>query len=120
MAYGRNVCVVRVSKLVDAIISDLQNIKYNPANMLINSNNFDKSDLLDSKDVTAPEIQSLADAINIIAGTDVTRQTKARVNSNILNKLCTQCVESKSTQVIRQKKNIIAILKKLKEVHVDL
>lgn len=105
---------------MDNITLDPQNTKYDPINVLINSDDSNKSDLSDFKDVTAPEAQSLADTTNIIAATNITRQTKVRNNNDIFDKLCNPYIRNKLTQVVRQNKSMMAKLKKLEEVNVDL
>lgn len=102
---------MRLSKLVDDINLDSQDIEYDPANMLIDSDNSNKSDLAESEDATALEVQFPADLTKITAVTDVARQTKVRDNSDGLDKFCIPCIESKLTKVIRQNWSITAISK---------
>lgn len=87
--------------------------------MLINFDDANKSDSLDSENAIAPELQSRADITNMIA-TNITRQTKAKDDSNILDKLYTLCIGSKLTRVVRQNRSMTAISKKLETVYVNL
>lgn len=46
--------------------------------------------------------------------------SSARQYNNKIDKLCDSCVESKSTQMVKQNKTIILTTEKLKEMHADL
>lgn len=118
LAHINNTLIVRASRLVNDIALTSQDTKYDLANILIDSNNSKRSDLSDSDNLILQQIQphkaKTADAIAIVS------QTKAMNDSNILDKLCTLCVGSKSIQVVRQNQSLTAISKKLEEVHADL
>ena len=118
LAHINNARVVRASRLVNGIALIFQDTEYDPADILIDSDNSDRSDLPDSDDLTLQQTQphkaETADATATVS------QTKATDDSNILDKLCTPCVGSKSMRVIRRNKSMTATSKKLEEVHADL
>lgn len=119
--------VVRASKLVDGI--DIgPNKEYDPAEVLINSDDSEAS--ADEKESPDDTVASLAlpqfvPAAMIPAGTtisdpDPVYQTRTNDETNMLDKLCTPCVRSKSTRAIRRDKSMTPTTNKLEEVHADL
>lgn len=51
----------------------------------------------------------------------ITHQLKADTNdSNVLDKLCTLCIRSKLTRIVRRNKSMTPTTNKLEEVHADL
>lgn len=105
LAHINNARVVRASKLVDGIDLGPQDAEYDPADVLIDSDDSDASDL---SDTSTPEVTATAN------------QTIATDDSDVLDKLCTPCVGSKSTRVIRRNKSMTTTTSKLEEVHADL
>ena len=108
--------MVRASKLVDGI--DLGPEKeYNPAEVLIDSEESDVDETGDQPQSMTNSTQPHADLSSAI------RQVKAgtdKDNGNILDKLCMPCVGSKSTRVVRRDKSMTPTTNKLEEVHADL
>lgn len=80
LAHISNVCVARASKLVDGIDLGLQDIEYDTADVLINSDN---SDAFDLSDISISEVTAIAN------------QTTIADDSNIFNKLCMLYIGSK-------------------------
>ena len=116
LAYASNARVVRASKLVDGIDLGPEK-KYNLAKVLIDSKESDANKIGDQPQSMTNLTQTHADPSSAI------RQVKAETNKdngNILDKLCTACVGSNSTRVVRRDKNITPITNKLEEVHADL
>lgn len=113
LAHFSNTRVVSALKLINNIDLNNNNKKCIPAKVLIDLNDSDISELLDPE---KPLIQFFL-AKTIL--TKVVRQIKTK-NSNVFNKLCILCVESKSTWIIRHNKSMTAITNKLEEVHTDL
>ena len=95
---------MRASRLADGIDLDTEDKEYNPAEVLIESDESDVSDLSDSEE--SPDVR-----------TTLVCQTRAE---DILDKLCEPCVGSKSTRVVRRNKTMTATTDKLEEVHADL
>ena len=114
LAHISNARVVRASKLVDGIDLDNNNKEYNPAEVLIDSDDSDMSELSD------PDEEPLTQHPSAKATpTTVVRQIRTE-DSDVLDKLCTPCVGSKSTQVVRRNKSMTPTTDKLEEVHADL
>lgn len=104
-----NARVIRASKLVEGINLALTDKKYDPMEVLINSEDFDmfEDEITDSQsnvDINPPLI--------IVAS--------AYQDDNEMDKLCAPYIESKSTQVMRQNKTITPTTEKLEKVHTDL
>lgn len=108
LAYTSNARVVRTSKLTDGIELNTSNNEYNPIKVRIDFDDSDASDS-DSKDAGSV-IQHLAQTIASCKENDLDN----------LDKLCTLCVDSKSTRVVRQNKSMTVTTEKLEEVHADL
>lgn len=103
-----NARVVRASKLTDGIALGLQDKEYDPAKVLIDSDDSDDSESSDIETTGAPNpaptpALALANQVN-----------------DVLDKLCGPCVGSKSTRVVRRDKSITPTTSKLEEVHADL
>ena len=116
LAHASNARVVRASKLVDGI--DLGPKKeYNPVEVLIDSEESDADETGDQPQSMTNSTQPHADPSSTIrqmkAGTD-------KDDGDILDKLCTPCVGSKSTRVVRRDKSMTPTTNKLEEVHADL
>lgn len=101
---------MRVAKLVDGISLEQEDKKYNPAEVFVDSNNSDASVSSDEKE--SPTQPSAETPIAVIYQTIE--------NADGIDKLCTPCVGSRSTQVMRRNKSITTITNKLEEVHADL
>lgn len=82
--------------------------EYDHAEVLIDSDNSDASK---DKETVANE--------ETVATTAV-RQTTETDEPDIIDKLCTPCVRSKSTRIVRRNKSMTPTTKKLEEVHADL
>lgn len=106
-----NARVVRASKLVDGINLNISDQEYDPAEVLVDSDDSDMSDLNHST-----SFDNVPTAVVRAAAAHTTRPSD---NNNILNKLCTPCVGSKSTRVVRQNKSMTATTSKLEKVHID-
>lgn len=102
--------VVRVAKLVNDISLEQEDKKYNPTEILIDSDNFKTSV---SSDEEISPIQSPAETL--IA---VIHQTIE--NTDTIDKLCTPCIESKLIEVMRRNKSMTITINKLEKVHADL
>ena len=85
---------MRAFKLVDGIDLDNNNKKYNPAEVLINSDDFDMSKLSDSDKKLLTQHPSAK-----ATPTKVVRQIRTK-DSDVFDKLYISCVESKSIQVV--------------------
>lgn len=108
LIYISNVWVVRASKLTNNINLDIKNKVYNPAEVLIES---DESDVSDPSDFKEPP-DSLIIIHTILACPIRTKDT--------LDKLCGPCIKSKLTQVIRCNKSMTVTTNKLEELHANL
>ncbi len=114
LAHISNARVVRASKLIDGIdLGRDGNEGYDPAEVLIDSDNSDASSASDFEEV--PTMPSGAEATQAA----IVSQAKTD-DADILDKLCTPCVGSKSTRVVRRDKSMTATSNKLEEVHADL
>ncbi len=116
LAHVSNARVVRASKLVDGISLDQNDTKYNPAEVLIDSDDSDASDCSDQEE---SPIQLSAKSAAEVTPRATDQQTRTE-NLKDIDKLCTPCVGSKSTRVVRRNKSMTATTSKLEEVHVDL
>ena len=114
LAHISNACIVRAFKLVDGINLDNNSKEYNLAEVLIDSDNSDMSELSDSDKKSL--IQHL---LTKVTPTTVVRQIKTE-DSDVLDKLCTLCVGSKSTRVVQRNKSMTPTTDKLEEVHTNL
>ena len=114
LAHISNGRVVRASKLVDGIqLGHDDDKEYNPAEVLIDSDDSDASDASDSEEPLKMPSGMEAKPTTVVC------QTKIE-DPDILDKLCTPCVGSKSTRVVRRNKSMTATSNKLEEVHADL
>ncbi len=131
LAYVSNVGVVKASKLVDVVDLDPDNKKYDPAKLFIDSNNSDNSKASANENVLPvdkawdsvflePVSVSTIPLKTTILGSDSVHLTKKNNENDVLNKLFTPCVGSKSTWVIRQNKSMKPTTNKREEVHMDL
>lgn len=107
LAHVSNARVVRATKLVDGISFEQENKKYNPAEVLVDS---DDSDAPVNSDEEELPTQLSAEAT--IAALHQTIE-----NPDVIDKLCTLCIGSKSTRVVRRNKSMTATMNKLKKVH---
>lgn len=94
---------MRASRLIDDINLDIKNKEYNLIEVLIELDEFDVSDLSNSKEL--PNIQ-----IALIY------QIKVK---DILDKLCKLYIKSKLIQVVRYNKSMMATIDILKKVHIN-
>ena len=115
LAHVSNAQVVRASKLVESI--DLGPAKeYDPTEVFVDSEDSD-----DSGDNSRAE--SFLAQQHTLEEVDPgsAHQIKSSIDDNdALDKLCTPCVGSKSTRVVRRNKSITPITSKLEEVHANL
>lgn len=84
---------MRAFKFVNGIDLDNNNKKYNPAEVLIDLNNSDISELLDPEEPLIPYFSAKATLITVVC------QIRTK-DSDILDKLCILYVESKSTRIV--------------------
>lgn len=113
LAHISNARFVRAPKLIDGIqLGYDDNEEYDPAEVLINSDDSDASDASDSEE--SPTMPSVMEA----TPTSVVCQTKIE-DPDILDKLCTPCVGSKATRIVRRNKSMTATSNKLEEMHAD-
>lgn len=130
LAHASNARVIRAYKLTDGI--DLKNIpskEYDPAKVLIDSDDSDASDADASRVRTtsaaspaiSPTLAALPFPVHpaITPLTAVAASTQAN-NLDNLDKLYMPCVGSKSTRIVRQNKSMTVTTSKLEEVHADL
>ena len=115
LAHVSNARVVKASKLVEDI--DLGPAKkYDPTEVFVDSEDSDNSE--DDSQAESTLVQQHTSE-KVDSGS--THHIKSSIdNNNILDKLYTPCVGSKSTRVIRRNKSMTPITHKLEEVHADL
>lgn len=115
LAHVSNARVVRVSKLVESI--DLGPAKeYDPTEVFVDSKDSDDSE---DNSRAEPSLAQQHTLEEVDPGS--AHQIKSSIDNNdALDKLCTPCVGSKSTRVVRRNKSMTPITSKLKEVHADL
>ncbi len=108
LAHVSNARVVRASKLVGGI--DLGPTKeYDPAEVFVDSEDSDDS----GDDPQSPSEEETDPSF--------ARQIRANTDDNDPpDKLCTPCVGSESTRVVRRNKSMTPTTEKLEEVHADL
>lgn len=116
MAHISNAWIIRVSKLVKSI--DLgYTKKYNLIEVFIDledSNNSRANFQVDPTPIQQSILKKIIDSGSI-------RQIKADINNNdALDKLCTLCIGSKSTQIVQKNMSMTLITDKLEEVYADL
>ena len=116
LVHASNARVVRASKLTDRINLNTSNSAYDPAKVLINSDNSDASDSNSNNKTPNTNNFTASDPVQIIA---ICQQNNAE-NPDDLDELFTLCVRSKLTQVVRQNKSMTVITSKLEEVYADL
>lgn len=121
LANVSNARVVRASKLVDGIDIGLK--EYDPAEVFIDSDDSEVSSDDESPPNSASQsalLEPVPSSIEtMIPNVDSVLQTKENDDDGIA-KLCTPCVCSKSTQVVRHNKSMTPTTNKLEEVHADL
>ena len=136
LAHASNSRVMRAARLTDGIkLKDVHSKKYDPTEVLIES---DDSDVSDSEDSAfpmtlatmpvAPPLSIPASALMAVAPPFPTPPIiltliLAGIQKNDLDnldKLCIPCIGSKSTQIIRRNKYITTTTNKLEEVHTHL
>lgn len=105
-----NARVVRAAKLVDGISLEQEDKEYNPSEVLADS---DDSDVSVSSDKEGLPTQSSTKTPVVVI-----HQTIENVDT--IDKLCTPCVGSKSTWVVRRNQSMTTTTNKLEEVHADL
>ena len=131
LAYVKNARVVRASKLVDVVNLGPDNKEYDSAKVFINSDNSDNSKAsANENDLPVDKAWdiSLLEPVSVptiptrttIPSSDSADLTKENSKNNLLDKLSTPCLGSKSTWVIRQNKSIMPTKNKLEVVHTDL
>lgn len=91
LVYVSNARVVRAAKLIDGINFNIEDKGYDPVEVTIDS---DDSDMSDPDADSDPHINGLP---NTQSASEVAHATKANKDNDLLNKLCTLCVRSKST-----------------------
>ncbi len=116
LAHISNARIVRASKLIDGISLDQNDREYNLAEVFIDLDNSDASDCSDQEE---SPIQLLAESVAEVTSRATVQQTRIE-DLEDLDKLCTPCVRSKSTRVVRRNKSMTATTNKLKEIHADL
>ncbi len=99
---------MRASRLVDDIVLEQEGREYDPTEVLIDSDDSDAT-----LDKEKSPIQPSAET-----STAIIHQTIE--NPDAIDKICTPCVGSKSTRVVRRNKSMTPTTTKLEEVHVDL
>ena len=114
LAYISNTRVVKASKLVDGIDLDNNNKEYNPAEVFIDLDNSNISELSDSNE--KPLIQHPSAKTT---PSTVIRRIRTK-DSDVLDKLCTPCIGIKSIRVVWKNKSMTPTTDKLEEVHADL
>lgn len=100
------------SKLLNGISLKQDDRKYNPAKVFIDLDNLDASDQEETP------IQLSAKSIAEVTPKATVYQTMIKKLDN-LDMLCTCCIESKLTRVVRRNKSMTAMIKKLEEIHAD-
>ena len=118
LAHVSNARVVRASKLVEGI--DLSPAKeYDPTEVFVDSEDSDNSE--DDSRAKPTLAQQYTSDTSEKVDPGFAHQIKSSIDdNNTLDKLCTPCVGSKSTRVVRRNKNMIPTTSKLEEVHADL
>lgn len=111
LAYVNNACVVKAAKLVDGISFKQEDKDYSPVEVLIDSD--DTNIVSDNTNEEGLPIQLLAETSKIAI-------PQTMKNSDAIHKICTPCVGSKSTQIVRWNKSMTLITNKLEEVYEDL
>lgn len=106
--------MVKASKLVNGIDFGLEK-EYNLAEVFLDSEELNVDDLRDNPQSMTSLAQSPVDASLAM------HQVKAGADEeNILDKLYTPCIASKSTWVVRRDKNMTLTTNKLEKVYIDL
>lgn len=104
-----NAHIVKAAKLVDGISFEQKDKKYNLAEVLVDSDNFNASVSLDEEGLPT----------QLLAKTRVVVIHQKIENADAINKLCTPYVGSKLTRVVRWNKSMTTTTNKLEEVHKD-
>lgn len=112
LAHASNARVIRASNLTDRIdLNDTSSKEYNLAKVFIDSDDSDASD--------SDSLQSNKEAPTAPVPTSIVATCQAN-DPDSLDKLCTPCVGSKSTRVVRQNKSATITTNKLEKVHANL
>lgn len=114
LAHVSNARIVRTAKLVDGINLNIEDKRYDPVKVTIDSDDSDISDLDANSD---PHINNLPNTQPVL---EMAHATKANEDNNLVDKLYIPCVGSKLTQVVRRNKSMTPISSKLEEIYVDL
>lgn len=119
LAHASNARVVKTSKLVDGINLGLPDKEYNLAEVFIDS---DDSEISDVEEIDSQAILPSTGSPAQIANQQgpPTSTASARQANDVLDKLCAPCMGSKSTRTVRQNKSMTPTTSKLEEVHADL
>lgn len=115
LGYISNVHIVRVSKLVDGIDLDMKNKEYDPAEVLLDSDDLDDFNEFNPNNNKAPPLTNTSVPS---PKTAVIQQTTSDLN--IFDKLCMPYVGSKLSQIVQRDKSMTAITSKLEKMHADL
>lgn len=102
---------MRAAKLVDGIKLERKEKEYDSAKVIFNLDNFNALDYSSLEETPVETLKKFKPTATL-------EQTKAR-DTAILDKLCTSCIGSKSTQIVRNNKSMTAITNKLQKVHID-
>lgn len=89
LAHISNACVVRAAKLVDGIIFEQEGREYDPAKVLIGSDDSDA--ILDKEELP----------IQLSAKTSTAAIHQTIENPDVIDKIYIPCIGSKSTRVVR-------------------
>ncbi len=121
LAHASNAQVVKASKLVNGVNLSLAK-DYNPAEVLVDLEDSDIEDFGEDSQPESKSTQHLIKPANIDLGLAAHQLRTADIanDSEVLDKLCTPCVGSKSTRIVRRNKNMCPTTSKLKQVHADL
>lgn len=101
--------------MVDNIDLKMKNKEYNPAELLLDSDNLDDSDKFNPNN---DEALFLTDTSVLSPKIVVIQQITS--DPNILNKLCMPYVGSKLSQTVQRDNSMTATISKLEKVHADL
>lgn len=101
--------------MVNGIDLDRKNKEYDPAEVLLNSNNSDDFEKFNFNNDEAPFFTNTSVCS---PKTVIIQQTTS--DFNILDKLYMLCIGSKSSQIIRKDKSMTANTSKLEQMHTDL
>lgn len=115
LAYVSNARVIRASKLVEGIDLGLAK-EYDPTEVFVDSEDSDNSG---DNSRAEPSLAQQHTSEEVDPGS--AHQIKSSIDdNNALDKLCTPCVGSKSTRVVKKNKSMTPTTSKFKEVHANL